>query len=77
MKRDPGFLYYLGETIDLIELIPDMVIKDIDKDNSNLFWNLFEKVLIKYNNEKEPTSMKELSLKIPGIPKASPANAEN
>lgn len=77
VKRDPGFLYYLGETIDLIELIPDMVIKDIDKDNSNLFWKLFEKVLIKYNNEKEPTSMKELSLKIPGIPKASPANAEN
>ena len=35
VKRDPGFLYYLGETIDLIELIPDMGIKDIDKDKDS------------------------------------------
>lgn len=48
---------------DLINMIDDIIIKSIDSDFNNAFWQLCEQVLIDYNN------------KVCGIPVADPSNA--
>lgn len=62
VKRQPAYLiYYGGKTVDLIEAINAAIIEDIDKDDSNLYWELFERALINHSNSKATSnSMEEL-----------------
>ena len=51
----------LEYSVDLIEAINAAIIEDIDKDDSNLYWELFERALINYSNSKATSnSMEEL-----------------
>lgn len=65
VKRQPTYLIYFGgKTVNLIEMINAVIIEDIDKDDSNLYWKLFERALVNYGSSKaNRTSMEELCAK--------------
>lgn len=59
VKRKPDILYYGGKTIELIEMIDALILENIDKDVSNVFWRVFEKALRNYRKNHK-RSMKKI-----------------